>query len=113
MTFEELRAWLGTETGYPLGVGWATPTIQRSTPCLFGLFSIVALSAHALHPASLPTRAAAWYPKAEPTFADALAAVRRALWTAGNSGTQPTHPDSGLFLPDFFTSLVETAAYAA
>src|SRR5439155_14868382 len=30
--------------------------------------------AHALHPDHLPTRQAAWYPKAEPTFVDALAA---------------------------------------
>ena len=54
VTFEELRAWLGAETQR----GWCLLTTQRSTPCLF---SIVALSAHALHPDRLPTRAAAWY----------------------------------------------------
>jgi len=70
------------------------------------------LSPHALHHDSLPTRTATWYPKAEPTFADAMATVRRALWIAGHSGTQATHPDPGLFLPDFLASLVETA-YAA
>ena len=43
VTFEELRAWLGAETGYlRTGVGWCLLTTQRSTPCLFGLFSIVA-----------------------------------------------------------------------
>ena len=47
---------------------------------LLGLFSLVVLLAHALHPDHLPTRHAAWYLKAEPTFVDALAAVRRHLW---------------------------------
>ncbi len=36
--------------------------------------TLVVLMAHALHPDHLPTRQAAWYPKAEPTFVDALAA---------------------------------------
>ena len=44
-----------------------------------GLFSLVVLMAHALHSDHLPTRQAAWYPKAEPTFVDALAVVRRHL----------------------------------
>jgi DDE superfamily endonuclease len=109
VTFEELRAWLGAETQR----GWCLLTTQRSTPCLFGLFSLVALSAHALHPTHLPTRAAAWYPKVEPTFADALAAVRRALWTANNSGTQPPHLDSSLSPDTFLASLMDAAAYAA
>jgi hypothetical protein len=108
VTFEELRAWLGAETQR----GWSLPTIQRSTPCLFGLFSLVALSAYALHPDHLPTRVAAWYPKAEPTFADALAAVRRALWSA-HSATHPAHPDSAQFPGHFLASLVDAAAYAA
>jgi hypothetical protein len=109
VTFEELRAWLGAETQR----GWSLRTTQRSTPCLFGSFSIVVLSAYALHPEQLPTRAAAWYPKAEPTFADALAAVRRAIWAAGNSRTQVAHPDVLLSPGHFLASLVETAAYAA
>jgi hypothetical protein len=29
---------------------------------------------------ALPHRRTAWYPKGEPTFSDALAAVRRSLW---------------------------------
>ena len=109
VTFEELRADLGFETQR----GWSLPTIQRSTPCLFGLFTFVTLSAHALHLDHLPTRSAAWYAKEEPTFIDALAAVRRALWTARN--TQPPHhpSDDSLFPGDFLAALVEAAAYAA
>lgn len=48
---------------------------------LLGLFSLVTLLAHALqmqHPLLVPQ--AAWYSKSLPTFVDALAAVRRALW---------------------------------
>ena len=53
------------------------------------MFSLVVLMAHALHPDHLPTRQAAWYPKAEPTFVDALASVRRYLWAQLNSPTPP------------------------
>ena len=109
VTFEELRAWLGAETQR----GWCLLTTQRATPCLFGLFSIVALSAHALHPDHLPVRAAAWYAKDEPTFADALASVRRALWAARNSRTQADPIDSPLSPRDFLASLMDAAAYAA
>jgi hypothetical protein len=55
--------------------------VARSTPCLFGLFSIVTLLAGQLHH---QTRTAvwtdSWYRKSHPTFADALAAVRRQIW---------------------------------
>ena len=114
VTFEELRAWLGAETGYPrTGVGWCLLTTQRSTPCLFGLFSIVALSAHALHPDRLPARAVAWYAKDEPTFVDGLASVCRAVWAAGNSRTQADPIDAPLSPRNFLTSLMDAAAYAA
>ena len=42
---------------------------------------MVALVGEALHRASpIAIRAAAWYPKAEATFSDVLAAVRRECW---------------------------------
>ena len=81
-------------------------------PGLLGLFSVVVLLAHALHPEDLPTRRAAWYPKAEPTFIDALAAVRRHLWASRNRPTlvsTPVPADSSAPLLD---ALVEAAAYA-
>ena len=109
VTFEELRAWLRAETQR----GWCLLTTQRSTGyplgVLFGLFSIVALSAHALHPDRLPARAAAWYAKDEPTFIDALAAVRRALWAAGSSRTQADPIDAPLSPRDFLDSLMDAA----
>jgi hypothetical protein len=49
---------------------------------LLGLFSVVALLAQTLHPGAQPVRAAAWYPNADSTFSDVLAAVRRHFWMA-------------------------------
>ncbi|HYE76379.1 MAG TPA: transposase, partial [bacterium] len=46
VTFEELRAHLGFETQRQ----WAPRALERTTPCLFGLFSLVVLMAHCLHP---------------------------------------------------------------
>jgi hypothetical protein len=77
VTFQEVRAHLGVETQRQ----WSDKAVARTTPCLLALFSIVTLLA-----ARLPARqrqriaATAWYPKPQPTFSDALAAVRRALW---------------------------------
>jgi hypothetical protein len=78
VTFEEVRAHLGVETQRQ----WSDLAIARTTPALFGLFSLVTLFAHYLqthHPFPLPS--SAWYAKPLPTFADALATVRRTLWT--------------------------------
>lgn len=76
VTFEEIRAHLGFETQRQ----WSDKAIERTTPALFGLFSLVVLIALRLHPQQLPCQATAWYAKSEPTFADALAAVRDHLW---------------------------------
>jgi hypothetical protein len=77
VTFEEVRAHLGVETQRQ----WSDLAIARTTPCLLGLFSLVALLAELLHrDSALQVRQAAWYPKTVPTFSDALAAVRREVW---------------------------------
>lgn len=73
VTFEESRCHLGVETQRQ----WSRRSIERTTPCVLGLFSLVTVLAHALHGARLPTRSSAWYAKPEATFADALAVVRR------------------------------------
>jgi hypothetical protein len=77
VTFQEVRRPLGVETPRQ----WSEPAIRRATPALLGLFSLVTLLAD--RPLAAPTRAVrrtAWYAKQQPTFADALAAVRRDLW---------------------------------
>jgi DDE superfamily endonuclease len=109
VTFEEVRTHLGLETQRQ----WSTHAIARTTPCLLGLFSLVVLIAHALHPDHLPTRQAAWYPKGEPTFVDALAAVRRHLWAQQNSPTPPAALGSLNSSTALLDVLIEVACYAA
>src|SRR5437764_225364 len=76
VTYEESRAHLGVETQRQ----WSDLAIERSTPCLLGLYSLVVLLGHALHPdGQVPVQQAAWYPKTQATFADVLATVRRHL----------------------------------
>lgn len=73
VTFEEVRAHLGVETGRQ----WSSLAIERTTPILLALFSVVAALAHQLqahHPFVLPK--AAWYHKQLPTFADAKRACK-------------------------------------
>jgi len=77
--FQEVRTHLGVETHRQ----WSDLAILRTTPALLGLFSLVTVWADEL--ARAPTgavrpRTAAWYDKREPTFSDAIAAVRRVLW---------------------------------
>jgi hypothetical protein len=111
VTFEESRCHLGLETQRQ----WSRRAIERTTPCLLGLFSLVTVMADALHGTRLPTRQSAWYAKSEATFADALAVVRRHLWAnyLANPPTASGAPDvvnsPALFPP----SLLEAACYAA
>jgi hypothetical protein len=77
VTFQEVRTHLGVETQRQ----WSDWAILRTTPALLGLFSIVTLLAHQLKvKGKLPVRKAAWYPKAIPTFSDAMAVVRQNWW---------------------------------
>ncbi len=64
VTFEELRAHLGFETQRQ----WSTRAIERTAPCLFGLFSLIVAMAKTLHPKTLPLRETSWYHKDEATF---------------------------------------------
>src|SRR4051794_36566183 len=77
VTFREARDHLGVETQRQ----WSDRAIARTTPCLLGLFSRVALlAAHLDHRILSAVCTAAWYRKRHPTFADALAAIRRQFW---------------------------------
>ena len=90
VTFEESRAHLGIETQRQ----WSDLAIERSTPLLFGLYSLVTLFGRALHPdGQIPVAQAAWYRKQTATFRDVLAVVRRPLWGQGTFPTSPTDPD--------------------
>jgi hypothetical protein len=77
VTFQEARAHLGLETQRQ----WNPQAIERTTPLLLGLYSLVAVWGQwASDQGALKARQAAWYPKITPTFSDALAYVRRQLW---------------------------------
>jgi hypothetical protein len=90
VTFEESRAHLGVETQRQ----WSDLAIERSTPCLLGMFSLVALVGQALHPdGKMPVQRTAWYHKTEATFSDVLAEVRRQLWGNFTYHTSPQDPD--------------------
>jgi hypothetical protein len=62
---------------------WSGLAILRTTPALLGLFSLATLWASQLAAERGPVvERVRWYPKPLPTFGDALALVRRELWTA-------------------------------
>jgi hypothetical protein len=77
-TFQELRSHLGLETTR----GWCQQTILRAAPCLFGLYTVVALLYEALPPGQRQG-SVEWPGKGGVTFSDALSAVRRWLWSEG------------------------------
>ena len=76
VTFVEVRRHLGVETQRQ----WSDRAIARRIPWLLALFSLMTLWANDVfsHGLVLPRRAA-WYPKQELTFPDALAAGRQEL----------------------------------
>ncbi|QEL17157.1 IS701 family transposase [Limnoglobus roseus] len=77
-TFQECRPCIGLETTR----GRSRKTVCRAAPCLFGLYSVVAVLYHAL-PAGKRTGGITWIGKEVVTFSDALTAVRRWIWAEG------------------------------
>lgn len=75
-TFQESRAHLHSETTR----GWSRRTVLRATPCLLGLYSMVALLYDAL-PATARSGGIDWPGKSVVAFSDALCAVRLRLWS--------------------------------
>ena len=110
VTYEEARAHLGIETQRQ----WSDLAIQRTTPTLLALFSLVTLLAHQLLPGrALPVRQAAWYTKTQPTFVDTLALVRRHLWPVPISYLSSVHPEVVQIPRALFDRLTDTLAFAA
>jgi DDE superfamily endonuclease/Archaeal putative transposase ISC1217 len=106
--FEEVRAHLGVETQRQ----WNDLAIERTTPVLLGLFSLVCLFGNALQPdGKFELYQTAWYPKTEATFSDILAAVRRALWGYFNFQTSPDKPDVCLIPRAVLDRLAFAACY--
>ena len=77
-TFQECRSCVGVESTR----GRSRRTVLRAAPCLFGLYTVVAVLYHLL-PEGKRAGAVSWPGKETVTFSDALTAVRRAVWTDG------------------------------
>jgi hypothetical protein len=90
VTFHEVRQHLGVETQRQ----WSNPAIARTTPVLLGLFSLVTLLAQKLvdlkasDVQACGVRQSAWYQKEKATFSDALAWVRRHIWSHAQTHAQ-------------------------
>ena len=112
VTFEELRAHLGMETQRQ----WSERAIARTTPALFGLFSLVTLAADVLieQQGGILPRATAWYAKTDPTFADAIALVRRHIWAQQETfATSEPSPELIKLPRGTYRRMIDTLAYAA
>ena len=107
-TFEESRAHLGIETQRQ----WSDQAIERTTPLLFGLYSLVTLFGSALAPDGRPPhRQAAWYHKSAATFSDILALVRWHLWGNFDFPTSRSDPTVVLLPRATLAQLAHAACY--
>ncbi|THF69133.1 transposase [Deinococcus sp. Arct2-2] len=110
VTVEEVRAHLGVETQRQ----WTDLAIARTTPALLGLFSLVTLMAHERWKShDVWVRRAAWYDKTLPTFVDALAEVRRALWKVPTFRTSAPEREMVQVPLEFIERLTDALCYAA
>jgi hypothetical protein len=80
-TFDEASSCLHLEAT----CGWCREAVLRVTPCLFGLYSVVATLYNELA-ARRRAGSIEWPGKAGVTFSDALTAVRRWVWAEGIFG---------------------------
>ena len=79
VTFAETRAHLGVETQRQ----WSDKAIQRTTPLLMGLYSLLTLIAIEMNKIKtlVVTETTSWYDKkGELTFVDIISVVRRSIW---------------------------------
>jgi hypothetical protein len=113
VTFQEVHRHLGFETQRQ----WSELAIRRTTPALLGLFSLVALFTHQrmVQASGVFRRRAGWYHKAHPTFADALAMMRKELWAQEEQTfyTSPSATETIKVPRAFMERLTEAVCYAA
>jgi len=106
VTLSEVRRHLGVETQRQ----WSDLAILRTTPALLGLFSLVTLWADRIAAdRGLCPAGARWYRKADPTFSDALALVRRELWTAPTFATSRQDRDNAEMQTKLLDRLIRVA----
>jgi hypothetical protein len=110
VTLEEARAPLGLETPRQ----WQARAMARTTPALLSLSAIITLTAHQLLQKECTTvRLTAWYANIRPTFADAIALVRRHLWDHMRFSTSPQETDMIKVPRALFDRFTDVICYAA
>jgi hypothetical protein len=109
VTFEESRRHLGIETQRQ----WSDKAIGRTTPCLFGMFSLITMMAQELcNGGKLKIRSAIWYQKEVATFSDAIGCVRQQLWEFQSFQTSPNEMEMIKIPRSFMETLTETLCFA-
>lgn len=109
VTHRAVREHLGVETQRQ----WSDQAIARTTPALFGLFSLITLLAHRLaQRGQVLTRQTAWYSKPLPTFSDALAAVRHELWRQPTFHISPLNRHIAKLPSAVFNRFADVLCYA-
>lgn len=111
VTFFETRAHLGVETQRQ----WSDKAIQRTTPLLMGLYSIITLIGVEMNKARslVVAETTSWYDKkGELTFIDILAVVRRSIWSKRFSKSA-NHHDLVKIIDQDMTFILDQLAIAA
>jgi DDE superfamily endonuclease len=108
-TFQEARLYLGLEGQRQ----WNDLATARATPVRLALFSLVALIVQRQPTSQQAFRQSAWYKKARPTFVDALAQVRRALWRQLGFWLSEAAIEKQKSAPVLFEHFAELLAYVA
>ena len=107
---EEARAHRGMETQRP----WNERAMARTTPALLSLYSIMTLNAPLLLEKGMTcVRSTAWYRQTRPTFADAIALVRRPLWEHLHFSTSLQETDMIKIPRELFERFIDAVCYAA
>jgi hypothetical protein len=109
-TFQEVRFHLGFHTPRQR----TERSVLRTAPCLLGLYSAVCLIfAEQVKGKDTPVRQTPWYTKTEPTFADAIATVRRLFWAETVLKGSPQHRGFQKLPPALRRTLLDHLSQAA
>lgn len=112
VTFAETRMHLGVETQRQ----WSDNAIQRCTPLLMAMYSILTLIAIKMNEAKtiLVHETTSWYDKnGELTFADIIVAIRRTIWTKQHFSKSANNDDFVKFNAHEILHLINQLSLAA
>ncbi|MCO6500055.1 MAG: transposase, partial [Vicingus serpentipes] len=91
VSFRECREHLGLETQRQ----WSDKAIERSTPLLFCLYSLIILIGNAIYKEKgVMTHSTAWYQKTQLTFSDLLIGVKMEIWKWRNNSNSSSTSSS-------------------